>query len=75
MIQVVPNQLPSSYPANCPRPGCGTPTEVNAFGKLRMHKLPDGWRRCAASGATLLEAQAYDPPPGEARPIIVHLER
>lgn len=32
------------------------------FGKLGTHKLPDGWRTCAASGATPREAKDYPEP-------------
>lgn len=45
-----------SQKVNCPRPGCGTETTANDAKKLVTHKLPDGWRTCAASGATLSEA-------------------
>lgn len=53
---------PEPKPINCPRTGCETTTEVNAFGRLRTHKLPDGWRTCAASGKTPDQAGEMDPP-------------
>lgn len=52
---------------HCPRPGCGAETRLSRADKLVTHKLPDGWRVCAASGSTLLEAQMYDPPSTRAR--------
>lgn len=68
MIQVVPNQPPEAQPIKCPRTGCGTDTEVSRFGLLRTHKLPDGWRTCAASGATPRDAKEFIPPFGYQRP-------
>lgn len=46
----------------CPRPGCGTLTGVSQSGKLSTHKLPDGWRACAASGATQEDAAVFPSP-------------
>lgn len=47
---------------NCPRPGCGTLVGVSQSGKLATHKLPDGWRTCAASGATSEDAAVLHRP-------------
>lgn len=48
--------------AYCPRNGCGEPVRINQAGKIDTHKLPDGWRACAASGETLDDAAKMSPP-------------
>lgn len=47
---------------NCPRPGCGTKTMLSYGGVIETHKLPDGWRTCAASGTRTNEASEMSPP-------------
>lgn len=50
------------FEIDCPRRGCGTTVSVTQTGKLDTHKLPDGWRTCAASGATAEDAAIMPPP-------------
>lgn len=44
---------PGNIEIECPRKGCGAPVTVNKAGIILTHKLPDGWRTCAATGKTV----------------------